>query len=109
MKKGLSIGTLILACLSLAAFVFVAVSYLPYAITKDSEGWGSMIFRCWLGPLLGGGILLFAVAPSAILFWKGGRQKRDRISLAISGVAFGLVALTWVLIEPLRHAIIFGR
>lgn len=71
----MSIGTLILAFLMLAALLYLAVSYLPHAITEDSEGWGSLIFRCWLGPMLAGGILVLAVVPSAVLFERGGEAE----------------------------------
>lgn len=72
-------------------------------------GWGSMIFKIMIGPALAGGTLLFAVVPSAVLFWKFGRHTRDRMSLWISTVTLGAIVLTWVFIEPLRHAVIFGR
>ena len=109
MKEALSISILVLCCLSAAAFAFVAAMQLPYAIAQDSEGWGSMIFRSFTGPLIAAATLLFGVVPSAIMFWKGGRQRRDRVSLCISATTLGLVVLMWVLIEPLRQMIIFGK
>jgi hypothetical protein len=107
MRKILSITVLGLACLSAAAFVFVAVTQLPYTVTKDSEGWGVLIFWCQTGPLLAGATLLFAVAPSALLFLKGGRTRRDKISLIIALLTLGAIVLTGLLIDPLRHLIIF--
>jgi hypothetical protein len=107
--KSLSVLVLVLCCLSAATFIFVAVAQLPYVITNDSEGWGSMIFSYFTGPLLAGGTLLFGVIPSTLMFWRGGKQTRDRISLCISGITVGLVVLTCVLIEPLRRAVIFRR
>ncbi len=109
MEKATSIGVLILACFAALLFLWLAVCDLPYAITRDSEGWGVMLYKIWYGPLLAAGILFFAVLPSAFLFLMGGRQTRDRISLMVSMTTLGLIVLTWILSEPLRQLIIFGR
>jgi len=108
MKRILSSFVFLLCCVAAGSFIFVAITQLPYAITKDSEGWGSMIFMFYVAPLIGGGSLLFGVIPSGLLYWRG-RKGLDRISLYISSITLGLVVLTWVLIEPVRHWMIFER
>ena len=90
------------------AFAFVAVTQLPNAITKDNVGLGAMFFKCWTGPLLAGETLVFAVVPSILLVWTGGQQRRDRVSLCISASTLGLILLAWLLVEPLRQAVILG-
>jgi len=107
MKVTFSILVLITSCAVAGCFLFLCGTELPYAITQDSEGWGILIFRYYFAPMLAGGALLLGVVPSALLFWKGGRHRRDRLSLCISGGTLGLVVLTWLLIGPVRHLLIF--
>jgi hypothetical protein len=98
---------LIASCVAAGAFLVIFVTQVPHTVTQDSEGWGVLIFRYYFAPFLAGGSLVFGVIPSALLFWKGGRGKRDRLSLCISGGTLGVIVLTWLLIEPLRHLLIF--
>lgn len=107
MKRPLSSVACFLSCLAGGLFILVAATQLPYAITKDSEGWSSMFFRLAVAPGIGGGALLLGVIPSAILYAKG-RHRVDLVSLWVSSTTVGLVIATWLLIEPLRHSIIFG-
>ena len=108
MRRDFSILVCFLSCAAAGAFFLVALLMLPYGITKESEGWTSMIFRFALAPAIAGGALLAGVIPSAILYARG-RQRIDLISLCISGATLALVAATWLLIEPLRQSIIFGH
>lgn len=93
---------------SVVILIFVAATQLPYAISNDSEGWGSMIFRYYTAPLLGGAILGFGIIPSAILRHKY-QRRIDLISIYISTIALGLLIVLWLITEPLRQWIIFGN
>lgn len=108
MKRDFSILVCFLSCVAAAAFVLFASLMLPYGITKESEGWTSMIFRFAVAPVIGGGALLAGVIPSGILYARG-RQRIDLVSLCISGATLALVVTTWLVIEPLRQSIIFGN
>jgi hypothetical protein len=87
-------------------FVVVLWPQIIYAITKESEGWGVWFYE-GIAPFLAGGTLLLGVLPSAILY-RNGRRRLDAISLGLSSLLLGLIVLTWLLAEPLRHWIIFG-
>ena len=108
MKIALSIAVFVASCLVTAYFLFVAVTAIPYAVTQDSEGWGTMVFKCFYGPIIAGVALLFGVIPSAILFTKG-HGRLDRVSLWMSTTTLSLVIVVWALIEPMRNWIIFGK
>jgi tetratricopeptide (TPR) repeat protein len=43
------------------------------------------------------------------MFWKGGRRTIDCMSLWVSGTTLALIALTLLLVEPLRQAICFRQ
>jgi hypothetical protein len=106
MKIMLSAAVFVASILSAVAFVFVAFTELPYAVTQDSEGWGSMIYRYRTAPLIAATTLLLAVVSSALLRSKE-KAQLDRISLLTASITFGLVVVSWLIIEPLRNWVIF--
>ncbi len=108
MRNAISIFILFLCCLLAATFLVVSVWMLPHELLHDSEGWGMMLVGFIDVPLLAGTGLLGAL-PSAMAFWLGGRRKIDRISLCISVATFALIAMTLLVAEPVRAAIIFRR
>ena len=109
MRKACSNLVLILCCLLGATFLVASAVILPHAVTHDSEGWESMIFKlmvCWP---LAGATLLLGIAPSALMFWRGGRRTIDCISLWVSGTTLVFTMLALLLVQPLRRAIIFRQ
>ncbi len=108
MKHPASSIVLVCSCAAVLGFLVVCVTALPYAVTKDSEGWSSLFFMLFLAPLIGGVALVLGVIPSAVLFWRW-RRTVDRVSPCISVITFLLIVITWVLIEPARHWFIFER
>ena len=106
MLKTVSIVIFCLCCLAAASTLFISPMYLR-TITVDSEGWGSMFFGLLATPVIVVSALLLVV--SAVLYRKGFFRRLDLISIYVSGITLGLAILAWVLIEPLRQWIIFGK
>jgi hypothetical protein len=96
-----------LSCLS-ALITLLLIPGLVHAVRVDSEGWGSMIFRMLVAPMLGGATLLLAVLPSVIIYRRSS-HRLDLASLVISSITLGLIILAWFMVEPLRQSIIFGK
>lgn len=92
MKRRLSAAVLALCCLMAAISSFISV----VSFLADTEGWGEVMFIVILAPAVAGGTLIFGVLPSAILFWKQGRNRLDRVSLWISGCTLAILVLTWL-------------
>ena len=105
MLKAVSIVVLCLCCFS-AASVLYFVPMFVHTITVDSEGWGSMFFGLLAGPIIVASILLLAV--SVVLYRKASRRL-DLISIYVSAVTLAAAILAWILVEPLRQWIIFGK
>jgi len=66
-----------------------------------------MFFLGIIAPALGGGTFLFCALPSAFMYLKR-RERCDLINLSISGVTVGVILIEALIMEPLRHQIIFG-
>ena len=79
-------------CSIQAALGLFATAFWYEGITKDTEGWSSMAFISAVVPLLGGGILLFGIIPSAVLYFRS-HQRWDLISFRISSITLGVIAL----------------
>jgi hypothetical protein len=73
------------------SWLFLAVTFvltlLWFSMVIDHDGRGGLVTRSVIGPLLGGGLLVLAVTPSAVLFLRG-HERRDGWSFAMSGVSF---------------------
>ena len=67
-----------------------------------------MIFIILIAPVIAGYTLLFCVIPSVILYRRG-KHFIDRLSVYLSSSTLGIVVIAWVVFEPLRRWIIFGR
>jgi len=105
MRRILSIVIFCLCCLLAAGVLCFSPSFI-YTIRVDSEGWGSKFFGLFAVPVIAGSVPLLIA--SVVLYCKGSRRL-DLASTVISGVTLGVVILAWVLVEPLRQWIIFGR
>jgi hypothetical protein len=79
-------------CFLQAVLALFASAFWYEGITKDTEGWSSMVFISAVVPLLGGGTLLFGLIPSAVLYFRG-RQRSDLMSFRISSITLGVIAL----------------
>lgn len=105
MLKAVSIVVSCLCCLSAVVALYTGKMFV-HTITVDSEGWGSMFFGLLAGPIIVVSIVLLTA--SAVLYRKYSRRL-DLISIYVSGITLGLAILAWVLVEPLRQWMIFGR
>jgi hypothetical protein len=106
MKRMLSPTILAISCLGAATLAYMAITRLHFAICEDGEGWTVFGFCVIYGPVLAACMLLLGVVPAAILYRKG-RNRRDLISLCISGITLALIVAAWFLLDPLRRWIIF--
>lgn len=96
------------SCVAAGIFIYTAVAEFPYWISRDSEGWGSYFYKRLFAPVLAGGTFLLGVFPSAMIYGFQGRKRIDLISLYISGLTFGMIIISWIIIEPVRQMIMFG-
>ena len=107
MKRAISWTVLAVSCLGAAGLATLAALRLHYALCEDSEGWAVFAFCVMVGPALAALMLLGGVVPAAILCGRG-RERRDRVSLWVSGVTLAVTVAAWFLLDPLRRLIIFG-
>jgi hypothetical protein len=105
MAKAISIVVLSLCILAAASVVVMTPTFVRIT-SNDSEGWGSYFFGLGAVPLIAVNGLLLAIG--AILSRKNSRQL-NLISVCVSGITLAVVVLAWILVEPLRQWIIFGR
>ena len=105
MLKAVSLVVFCLCCLSAASVLYFSPMFV-HTITLDSEGWGSKFFAFLALPVIVPSTGLLAV--SAVLYRKRSRRL-DLISVYISGITLGVAILAWILVEPLRQWIIFGK
>jgi hypothetical protein len=106
MKTALSILVSLLSWLFALAFFVFAFTQFPYIIGRDSEGWGSMLYRS-ASPILILINLILCVLPASLLYFTQ-HNRIDKLSLYASIATLCMLVLTWLLIEPLRYLIIFG-
>jgi hypothetical protein len=97
----------ILTCLAASSFLFVALTILPDAFFRDSEGWSAMIFQWMIGPLIAGGTFFCCLVPSIILVLKHRSSRLDKISLSVSSVLVVTVVLLCIFAEAFRKWFIF--
>ena len=106
MLKFASFVVLVLCC-ALAAWVLGSLGpmYL-HTISVDSEGWGSKFFFLLASPVIVGSAVLLAA--SVVLYRRKG-SRLDVISSCVAGMTLAAMILAWILVEPLRQWIIFGK
>jgi hypothetical protein len=104
-QKTISIVMFSLCCLVVLAILACTPGFI-HAVTKDSEGWGSMFFRFFAGFAAVGNAVLLAVC--LLLYWKSAR-KLDLMSVGVSAATLIVFLLVLTLMEPLRQWLIFGR
>ena len=105
MRKVFSIAILCLCGLS-ALLILLLIPMFVHIVSVDSEGWGSMMFGIGAVPLIvGNSVLLIA----GVILYRKSSAKLDLSSVCVSGIILAVVVLAWLLVEPLRQSIIFGR
>jgi hypothetical protein len=74
----------------IAVFLAIIATVLWFGIVTNPDGWSGLGFMFMVAPIVGGISLLFGVIPSAILYFQK-RQRRDLLSLRMSGCSCLLV------------------
>jgi hypothetical protein len=105
LQKTLSIAMFSLCCLVVVAILACIPGFI-HAVTVDSEGWGSMLFRFFAGFAAVGNAVVLAVC--LILYWKSA-HRLDLLSVGVSAATLLVFLLVLTLMEPLRQWLIFGQ